>query len=140
MRRPDVSLIYRALLGLHPKSFRQEFGADMLWIFEEEYKQGNARYLLFDVSLSLLRQRCRVQSDPGQLSIASGAVITGPGIEPVRFFQAAISVTMILFSLVQVAAHSSRHWPCIRWADHTSCYTITLQAPSHAEIVLGAAQ
>jgi hypothetical protein len=140
MKRLDKRFIYRALLGLHPKSFRREFGADMLWIFEEEYERGNAGYLLFDVSLSLLRQRCRLPSDPGQLSIASGAVITGPGIEPIRFLQAAISVTLILFSLVQLAIHSGGHLLCVRWTDQTSCYTITLQAPSHAEVVLGTVQ
>ena len=112
----------------------------MLWIFEEERERDQAGYLLLDISFSLLRQRCRMTSDPGQLSIASGAVITGPGIEPVRFLQAAISVTLILFSMVQLAMHPAGHWLCVHWADQTSCYTITLRAPSHAEVVLGTAQ
>ena len=55
----------------------------MLWIFDEECERGDAGYLLFDGILFLLRQRCRIQNDPGQLSIASGAIITGPGIRPV---------------------------------------------------------
>jgi hypothetical protein len=128
---------YRLLLRLHPSSFQDEFGGEMLWVFDEEFKQGNAGYLLRDGVTSVLRQRCRIQSDPGQLSIASGVVISGPGIEPIRFLQAAIALSAILFSLLQLLSHSGLFTVSVRWKDQTPCYTVTLQAPSHAEVVLG---
>ena len=93
---------YRLLLGLHPTSFKNEFGAEMLWIFEEEYQRNNACYLFFDAMISLLRQRCRIQSDPGLLSITSGAIITGPAIGPVRLLQAGIAFAVIPLSFMQL--------------------------------------
>lgn len=35
-------LAYRGIIYLHPRDFREEFGAEMLWIFEEESRQGTA--------------------------------------------------------------------------------------------------
>jgi hypothetical protein len=137
MNRPVSRLAYRLLLGLHPALFQDEFGGEMLWIFDEEHKRGNAGYLLFDGTISLLRQRCRIQSDPGQLSVASGAIITGPGIGPVRLLQATITFSAILFSLMQLVGHSNPFTVSVKWADRMPCYTVTLQAPSHAEVILG---
>jgi hypothetical protein len=128
---------YRLLVGLHPASFQDQFGGEMLWIFDEEYKRGNAGYLLLDGIISLLRQRCKVQNNPGQLSIASGAIITGPGIGPVRLLQAGVTFSVILFSLIVLAGRPNRFTVLVRWADRMPCYTVTLEAPSHAEVVLG---
>jgi hypothetical protein len=130
-------MIYRTLLGLHPASFREEFGAEMLWIFDEEYKRGNAGCLLSDGIVSLVRQRYSMHRHSGQLSIASGAIITGPGIPAVRFLQAAITALAILFSFIQSLGHSNICAVSVIWADRTPCFTISLQAPSHAEVVLG---
>jgi len=56
MREPVRSRVYRFLLALHPKAFREEFAAEMMWIFaQESVKRGNAR-LLTDAVLSLGRQ------------------------------------------------------------------------------------
>jgi hypothetical protein len=60
MNRAVSRFAYRFLLGLHPVSFQDEFGAEMLWIFEEEYERNNACYLFFGALMSLLRQRCRI--------------------------------------------------------------------------------
>jgi hypothetical protein len=35
-------LAYRAVIHLHPRNFREEFGAEMLWIFDEESRNGAA--------------------------------------------------------------------------------------------------
>jgi hypothetical protein len=136
MNRVISRFAYRTLLQLHPASFQHEFGAEMLWIFDEEYKQGAAPYLFLDGAISLLRQRCRVQNDPGQVSISSGAIITGPGIGPVRLLQAGITFSLIFFSLIRLSSHPSPFTLSVRWAERMPCYTITLQAPSHAEVVL----
>jgi hypothetical protein len=36
---------YRLLLRLHPAPFQHEFGAEMLWIFDEEFQRGASSYL-----------------------------------------------------------------------------------------------
>ena len=127
---------YRLLLSLHPTSFQDEFGAEMLWIFDEERQQGGAAHLLFDGAISLLRQRFRIQNDPGQLSITTGAIITGPGIGPVRLLQAGITFSLIFFTLIQLLSHPNLLTVSVQWADRVPCYTLTLRAPSHAEVVL----
>ena len=80
MNRAVSRLAYRLILRLHPASFREEFGSEMLWIFEQEQQPGAAAHLFLDGTLSLFRQRFTSQNDSGQLSIASGVMITGPGI------------------------------------------------------------
>jgi hypothetical protein len=136
MNRAVARFAYRLLLGLHPASFQAEFGAEMLWIFDEEYSRGGAAYMFLDGAISLLRQCSRIEKDPGQLSIASGEIITGPGIGPVRLLQAGITFSLIFFSLMRLASHPSPWTLSVRWSDRVPCYTITLRAPSHAEVVL----
>ena len=48
--------IYRSLLRLHPPSFRREFAAEMLWIFDESLRSEGAAVLLLDVLISVARQ------------------------------------------------------------------------------------
>jgi hypothetical protein len=136
MNRVYSRFAYRLLLGLYPSPFQDEFGAEMLWIFDEEQQRGGVAYLFFDGAVSLLRQRCRVQRDPGQLSITSGMVITGPGIGPVRLLQAGITFSLIFFSLVQLLSQHNPLTVSVKWSNRMSCYELTLQAPSHAEVVL----
>lgn len=128
---------YRLLLRLHPAGFQDEFGAEMLWIFDEEGQEGgSAAHLLLDGVVSLLRQRSRIHHDPGQLSIASGTVITGPGISPLRFLQGGLTVCLVFMTLTQIFSHHGLFTVSVRWADRVPCYTLSFQMPSHAEIVL----
>jgi hypothetical protein len=126
-------LIYRAILRLHPSAFRDEFAPDMLWIFDQEHGQGATAHLLLDGTISLLRQRCRLRNNPGQLSIASGVLITGPGISPLRLLQATIVLSLICFSCLFLEKSLNAS---VLWSDRMPCYTVTLRAPSHAEVVL----
>ena len=50
-----IRSLYRALLFLHPPAFREQFGEEMLWIFDETSAAGSLT-LLSDGFLSLLRQ------------------------------------------------------------------------------------
>jgi hypothetical protein len=131
MNIPISRFAYRLLLRLHPAGFRDEFGAEMLWVYDQECQEG-AGHLFLDGTLSLLRQRCRIQHDPGQLSIASGAIITGPGIGAIRFLQASLTGSLLFFGLIFLAKSNV----AVRWSGQTSCYMLTLRAPSHAEVVL----
>jgi hypothetical protein len=140
MKRVVSRLAYCLILRLHPASFRDEFGPEMLWIFDhfDHQQPGQTAHLFFDVTTSLLRQRCRSHNNPGQLSIASGVIITGPGIGAARFLQAAIALLLIGFSLMSLK-QPNRLNASVIWSDRMPCYTVTLQAPSHAEVVLGTA-
>jgi len=138
MNRAVSRLAYRVILRLHPASFRDEFGSEMQWIFEQERQPGAAAHLFLDGTLSLLRQRFKSQNSHGQLSIASGVIITGPGIAPVRFFQAALTLSLLCFGLMLLKLPNPLN-ASVTWADRMPCYTVTLQAPSHAEVVLQSA-
>lgn len=51
-----VRLVYRGLVRLHPRPFRERAGAEMLWIFDEAASSWGAGALLYDAVLSLFRQ------------------------------------------------------------------------------------
>lgn len=60
-----IRSLYRGLLWLHPPSFRQQYGEEMLWIFDET---GGAVSLLADGSFSLVRQWLK---QPGTMTLAA---------------------------------------------------------------------
>jgi hypothetical protein len=136
MNRSVSRFAYRLLLRLHPAGFQDEFGSEMLWIFDEERQQGGVVHLLLDGAISLLRQRCRIEHDPGQLSITSGTIITGPGMGPLRLLQGGITFSLIFLTLIQLLSQPNLLTVSVRWSDRVPCYTVALQAPSHAEVVL----
>ena len=51
-----IRSLYRALLSLHPPEFRDQFGDEMLWIFDELSPAEGELSLLADGFTSLLRQ------------------------------------------------------------------------------------
>jgi hypothetical protein len=131
MNRVVSRFAYRLLLGLHPAWFQNEFGAEMLWIFDEEYQRGTVPHLLFDGAISLLRQRCRIRRDSGLLSIRSGASISNPGIGAVRLLQGGITASAILCSFMLLFSRPSPLVVSVRWSAQMPCYTISLQTPTH---------
>jgi hypothetical protein len=48
--------VYRCLVWLHPAAFRQRFGEEMLWIFDEAADTCGATSLIVDAGRSLIRQ------------------------------------------------------------------------------------
>lgn len=48
--------LYRGLIALHPSAFKERFGEEMLWIYDES-SQRELFHLLVDAFISLLRQR-----------------------------------------------------------------------------------
>ena len=49
--------LYTVVLRLHPRGFRERFGAEMLDIFDQESRSGNRGTLLIDGVISAFRQR-----------------------------------------------------------------------------------
>jgi hypothetical protein len=135
MNKPVSRLAYRLLLGLHPAAFQSEFGAEMLWIFDEESQRGAVSYLLFDGTRSLLRQHFRIKRESGVLSISSGGVIVHTGVGLVRLLQAAVTCSTILCGVMYFSGPGHSLSPSIRWGAQVSCYTISLEPVTHvAEI------
>lgn len=64
--------LYRCLVRLHPRMFRDRFGGEMLWIFEEAAACGGAAALFADGLRSLFRQWL-LRSDAWKMA-AGGAV------------------------------------------------------------------
>ncbi len=48
--------LYRGLLWLHPASFKEPFGEEMLWIFDVRRASETGIALLLDAFVSLCRQ------------------------------------------------------------------------------------
>jgi hypothetical protein len=97
MNRADiVRSSYRLVLRMHPAKFRERFGDEMLWIFDEERHRGAGTRLFFDGVLSVLRQRWKVEKSPAQVVAGFGLLDTGWGIAPRRFVEAGITASFIL--------------------------------------------
>lgn len=57
MTANTVRALYVALLGLHPCSFRQSFGDEMLFAFDDAVEEFGSFWLLKDAAFSLIRQQ-----------------------------------------------------------------------------------
>jgi hypothetical protein len=51
-----MRVLYRATVWLHPPAFRREFGAEMLWIYDQAASPGAVTLLFLDGLVSLARQ------------------------------------------------------------------------------------
>jgi hypothetical protein len=70
--------LYRFLLSLHPREFRDEFAGEMLWIFDEAAGRLGPIPLLSDAAASLARQwLIRSGAWPYAVSlVANGTLLT----------------------------------------------------------------
>jgi hypothetical protein len=51
-----IRAVYRGFLWLHPSSFEERFGQELLWIFDLRRESETGTALLFDCFVSLGRQ------------------------------------------------------------------------------------
>jgi hypothetical protein len=97
MKRADfLRSSYRLILQMHPGSFRDRFGDEMLWVFDEERQRGRTARVFFDGVLSLLRQRSKVEKAPEPMVAGFALLDTGLGIAPRRFVEAGITASLVL--------------------------------------------
>lgn len=87
---------YRLIVRMHPGPFRDRFGDEMVWIFEEERRRGAAARLFFDGIVSLLRQRSKVEKSAAPMVAGFGLLDMGWDIAPRRFVEAGITASLIL--------------------------------------------
>lgn len=97
--------LYRLLLRLHPRAFRERFAPEMLWIFEESNQPAP---LLLDAALSLLRQYARPQPSP-QPTLAGFCLLDQePGITARRLLEASAVATLFLAATLLLLGHPPR--------------------------------
>lgn len=76
-----IRALYRCLLHLHPRRFRQRFAGEMLWIFDQAAESRGAVPLLADAGLSLCRQwifRSEFHQEPSSGAAGPPSVPTAP--------------------------------------------------------------
>jgi hypothetical protein len=101
MNRADfLRSSYCLIVRMHPGSFRDRFGDEMVWIFDEERHRGRGVRLFFDGILSLLRQRSKVERTPAPVVAGFGLLDTGWDIAPRRFVEAGITASLILAGFI----------------------------------------
>jgi hypothetical protein len=93
--RSLLRIVYRTIIQMHPSSFRDEFGEEMIWIFDEESREGNAAYVLLDGIRSIVLQHAKSRGrESGSLWYRE----VNSATPLFRFAQAGfIVVTVILF-------------------------------------------
>jgi hypothetical protein len=61
--------LYSSLLWLHPRSFRERFAEEMLWIFDETQSTGGKAFLFSD-ALNSVARRWVVRSGMWKVALA----------------------------------------------------------------------
>ena len=74
--RQMYRLAYRCVVRLHPRVFREQFGHEMTWIFEEATQTHGALRLLGDGVISLMRQWVLRPRPAANVALAEGAPVT----------------------------------------------------------------
>src|SRR5260221_9944561 len=74
---PMYRMACRCVVKLHPRVFREQFGEEMIWIFEEATDTHGAFRLLGDGLLSLTRQWV-FRPRSLDVAVAASAVFTSP--------------------------------------------------------------
>jgi hypothetical protein len=131
MSRIVSRFAYRQIVRLHPAWFRDRFGEEMMWIFDEESQRGATARVLLDGFLSLVRQRCRVADESTQTCVASGFLIEDSGIGAGRFVQGTVMSSILLTAFVLLMGQRVPNPVYLRMPGHLVFYPLTLQAPPH---------
>jgi len=132
---------YCLIVRMHPGPFRDRFGDEMMWIFDEEQHRGRGARLFFDGILSLLRQRSKVERAPAPAVAGLGLLDTGWDIAPRRFIEAGITASLILagFMLLLGKAGNPTLMPaCVPGAPRATAPRI--QAPARISAIPVAAR
>jgi hypothetical protein len=87
---------YRLVVRMHPRMFRERFGEEMVWIFDEERRRGGGARVFFDGVVSLARQRSKMEEEARPVLAGFGLLDPGPWIAPRRFVQAGVAASLFL--------------------------------------------
>ncbi len=104
-----LRVAYRAIVRCHPADFRERFGEEMVWIFDEESGRGRAGRALADGVVSLVRQRTRGEEDFVAVAAGFGLLPAGLRTGPRRMVQGGFTVA-ILFAAALVLMGPRGGW------------------------------
>jgi hypothetical protein len=91
-----LRLAYRAIVRLHPADFRERFGEEMIWIFEEESRRGRGGRLLLEGIVSLARQSLRGEEEMAAVGAGFGLLPVGLRTGPRRMVQGGFALAILL--------------------------------------------
>lgn len=77
MRLNATRGLYIALVGLHPCSFRQSFGDEMLFAFDDAVEEFGGVWLVKDAATSLIRQRFFRRSEERPTALGGCGLMSG---------------------------------------------------------------
>jgi D-alanyl-D-alanine carboxypeptidase len=154
MPRKISRSLYRGLLRLHPPAFRERFGEEMLWIFDEAAEMQGVARLLADGVVSLVRQwMVRPESRKWTMAVAappgsgdsSAAILTWGQFETpghvlpfYRWVQGCVISLSLLSAVWLMAGHGGRG-PTVRAFAVPSENTDSLGIPGRADTQASAA-
>jgi hypothetical protein len=135
MRSATISrLIYRSILRLHPRAFRERFSKEMLWIFDEEFRHKGAFQMLRDGAISLMRQHAKNDGDSYENSPTGiGCRIVTSGISPTRLIQAGFVASILFLAFVFALGRSSKLLPLAPSSKEAHSVPRRLHAPVRIE-------
>src|ERR1043166_587043 len=121
-RRQFYRMAYRCLVRLHPRAFREEFGEEMLWIFEEAEMTHGATRLLTDGLVSLIRQWI-VRPHGSRVKMRELSAVTSAGSDvfawdhigvpdarlPFTYLVRGALISLAMFAAVWLAASQAVH-------------------------------
>lgn len=100
--RSLLRIAYRAILRMHPASFRAEFADEMLWIFDEESRRGRVTHLLFDGVRSIAIQHAKPRIQQAETAGPYYCEIDS-STPAVRFGQAGFIILSCIFCIFNVS-------------------------------------
>ena len=105
--------LYALLLRLHPREFREDYGEEMLWVFEQDAKERTAYWLLWDGVRSLVRQRLLRPGGSAGIAVTAqdgpAFLVLNEAQVPTRVWIGGLAAAALLFSLVLGPAVDAGH-------------------------------
>lgn len=96
---------YRLLLLMHPPAFRERFGTEMLWIFDQTARDGGTLHILRDGCMSLAKQWMATDTVPRANTGAFRSVSTG-SLSAVRITQATAVALVLALGFLKLLTQS----------------------------------
>jgi hypothetical protein len=115
---------YRFILRVHPNSFRERFAEEMLWIFDEESREGNTASLLLDGAISAVRQHAKDPIEADRPPAAFAAGIATAAISPRRIVQGGLLASILTYGFFVLLARNGTY-KIPKVAPHSCSYGLS---------------
>jgi DNA-binding PadR family transcriptional regulator len=123
--------LYSLIIRLHPRPFRDRFGDEMLWIFDEARSDGSTSRLLFDGLFSLLRQHLQSERELQPVVVGFQLSDSRLAIAPQHVAEAGITATLLFAGFIVLLGHVGEpfvSYPCLPLGPHSADRTLRVPA------------